>query len=138
MKLRDVSITFLGKDGNPIAGVAHVTELSRQQAFWKGAKRSARIVGIVMGVLLPFAFMEPFLFLIWGSITFLVLVFLVGPYLHLQFATETSSFSTIHAACPHCGTEGELTPYLSTRFEKEFTVLCPTCGQTARAQRSTS
>ncbi len=127
-----VAVKILASCGSAKAATAHVVTLSRQQAFWKGGKRSAKLVGIAMLVLFPFGFLEPFLFMVWGSAAFMVLIVIVGPLLHLSFSNETRSFKRVDATCPNCAVETALKPYLSTRFEEEFTVLCPACGQTAR------
>lgn len=110
-------------------------ERTRGAAFWHGGKRAAKIIGIVMLALLPFGFLEPFLFLVWGSVALVILIGFVGPYLHLTYASETRSFTGVRGECPSCrSTKEPLKPYLSTRFEAEFTVICPACGQTARVR----
>jgi len=130
-KVSSVPVTVMNQYGESTPGTAQVTVLSTQQAFWKGAKRSAKLIGIVAMILLCFAFLEPFLFMVWGSVALVFLVLFLGPYLHLRFASETKSFEFVKAKCPHCASKEPLKPYLSTRFDSEFKVICPSCGQTS-------
>jgi hypothetical protein len=131
-----VPVTVLAPSGEELPGWAEVSELSEKQAFWRGGRRSAKLIGVIMLAVLPFGVMEPFLFMIWGSIVFLALVLFVGPFMHLIFASETRSFAHVEAACPHCRAAGPLKPYVSTRFSEDFTALCPACGQTTRVLSS--
>jgi hypothetical protein len=130
-----VPVTLMNSDGSSKSGMARVIITPSKKAFWKGAVRAARLLGIVMLVALPFGFLEPFLFMIWGSGLFILLVFIIGPILHLHFASETHSFTCVEAECPYCQSGGGLKPYLSTRFEDEFTVICSSCGQTTRVKQ---
>lgn len=124
--------------GEAFPATARVETRSGRQAFFRAGKRSLRWVGGVALLCLPFAFLEPFLFMIWGSVVFGVLFLLVGPFLHLMLSDEKASFTFVEGKCPHCAWSGKLKPYLSTRFEAEFTVLCPECGQTSRAAQLSS
>jgi hypothetical protein len=133
-----VPVKVTNQFGQETPGTATVILHSKSDAFWKGGKRSAKLIGIIMLALLPFGFLEPFFFMVWGSATFLLLVLLIGPYLHILFASETKSFVEVHAECLHChAAQKALQPYVSTRFEVEFTVICPSCGQTSRVSQTT-
>jgi len=123
--------------GQRTTGLARVMTHTPRAAFWIGAKKSARLVGILFLAMLPFGFLEPFLFLIWGTIATLFLVLVAGPVLHMHYSNETSTFTRVDAQCltstPPCSGKS-LHPFLSKRFDREFKVLCPTCGQTFLAR----
>jgi Zn ribbon nucleic-acid-binding protein len=127
-----IPVTVLDQYGQHFPGSAEVVLLSQKSAFNKGAKRAAKLIGAGILGILPFGFLEPFLFMFWGTAVVLILVIGVGPYLHLKFASELRSFTSVHSKCPYCQSQEPLQPYLSTSFEQEFTVICPSCGQTAR------
>jgi len=85
-------------------------------------------------VILPFAVVEPFLFMIWGGVLGILLVLVVGPILHFKFAQETRVFSSIEGRCPCCDCEGQsLKPYLTSKLKARFSVICEKCGQTSLA-----
>lgn len=126
------SVEILDQSGATTPGIAYLIVRSRRVAFWKGAKRAAKIIGTIFLVALPFGFLEPFFFMVWGTALLAFLVLIAGPYLHLKFADETHSFKSVQGRCPHCKSDAALQPYLSTRLHAEFTVLCPSCGQTSR------
>jgi hypothetical protein len=132
--LNKVPVTILDRQGNEFSGIADITIWNTKQAFWVGAKKSLRIIVTIGAIALPFAFLEPFLFLVWGSVLVMFLVLFLGPFLHMYFASEKISFNEILGECPYCNYHGPLKPYLSTRLESEFTVLCSSCGETVRVQ----
>lgn len=133
---KQVPVQILNSAREPSPGTATIITRSSKEAFWAGGKRSAKLVAILVVAMLPFGFMEPFLFMIWGSIALVVLIFGLGPFLHLIFWGERTSFTEVQGSCPYCKDPGPLKPYLDTRFEKEVTVLCGQCGQTSRVQQS--
>ncbi len=126
-------VLILGSSGEVYPGTARVQTWTAGKRFWRGLKRSARIVGACLLVILPFAVIEPFAFLLWGSVVLGFLFLFLGPFLHLKYWCETTSFEHVESHCPSCKTSQLLRPYVSTAFEPEFTVLCPACGQTAKA-----
>jgi hypothetical protein len=115
-------------------GRAAFKQWTPREAFIRGFRRSAKIVGVLFLLPLPLAFLEPFAFMAWGSLTLGGLVLVLGPYLHLKYWGEARSFFFVQAECPQCHCNGELAPYLSTAFLEEFTVLCPSCGQSSSVQ----
>ncbi len=115
-------------------GRAAFKQWTPREAFLRGFRRSVKIIGVLFLVPLPFAFLEPFAFMVWGSLALGGLLLVLGPYLHLKYWGETCSFFFVEAECPHCHRNGELAPYLSTAFLEEFTVLCPSCGQSSSVQ----
>jgi len=115
-------------------GQAAFKQWTPREAFFRGFRRSARIVALLFIVPLPFAFLEPFAFMVWGSLALGGLLLVLGPYLHLKYWGETRSFFFVEAECPHCHASGKLKPYVSTSFLEEFTVLCPLCGQSSSVQ----
>lgn len=127
-------VKLVDQFGGESSAVAQVVSRTQSQAFWAGAKKSGKIVGIAGLAALPFAFLEPFLFLGWGTLFFLFLAVVLGPYLHMKFAAELQSVQHVSGECPHCHVEGRLSPFVSTRWSREFTVLCSGCGQTTRVQ----
>jgi hypothetical protein len=135
--MEKIPVTILDRQGQAFSGLAEITILNAKQAFWAGAKKSLKVIGVIGGVALPFAFLEPFLFLVWGSALAMFLVLFLGPYLHMYFASEKISFKEVVGSCLYCHDKGPLKPYLSTRFQTEFTVLCSECGESVRV-RSTS
>lgn len=126
-------VWVLEPSGTRIPGVAQVRTRSSNQAFWWGGKKALKIIGSVFACFLPLAFLEPFLFMVWGSIVLSILVLIVGPILHYRYLNETTSFEFVQAECPHCRQSTQLKPYVSTRIMERFTVLCPECGQTSGA-----
>jgi hypothetical protein len=131
-RTESVSVVLIDQSGIEAPGVATVLYLTPRQAFWNGAKRSAKYIGILFLCALPLGILEPFLFMAWGSGLLFILIVLVGPRLHMKFANETSSFTEVQAECSYCHSRAPLKPYLSTQFKSEFTVLCSACGQTIR------
>jgi hypothetical protein len=125
------SVFVLDSSLRQFPGLAAYRQWTPREAFLRGFRRSAKIVGVLFLVPLPFAFLDPFAFLVWGTLTLGVLVLVLGPYLHLKYWGETSSFFFVEAECPHCHMNGKLTPFMSTAFLEEFTVLCPLCGQSS-------
>jgi hypothetical protein len=118
-------------------GKAAFKQWTPREAFMRGFRRSAKIVGILFILPLPLAFMEPFAFMAWGTLTLGGLVLILGPYLHLKYWGETRSFFFVESECPHCHMNGKLNPYISTAFLEEFTVLCSSCGQSSSVQNKT-
>ncbi|MGE0615841.1 MAG: hypothetical protein AB7P04_09380 [Bacteriovoracia bacterium] len=130
---RTVDVNVFDSSMNGTPGVATVQEWNSTQAFVRGFKRSARIVIMIFVIMLPLAVIEPFLFMIWGSAISALLIFIVGPFLHMKYWSERATFLHVESSCPYCKVEGRLTPFLSTAFVREgFTALCPACGQTVR------
>jgi hypothetical protein len=123
------SVLVLDSSLNQYPGRAAFKQWTAREAFVRGFRRSARTIGVLLLIPLPFAFLEPFAFMVWGSLTIGALLLIVGPYLHLKYWGETSSFFFVEAECPHCHQSVKLTPYLSTAFVEDFSVLCPACGQ---------
>lgn len=117
-------------------GRAAFRKWTSAESFWRGFRKSAKIVLISIGVMLPFGFLDPFAFLIWGSLGIGAALLILGPFLHLKYWGEAVSFFFVESECPYCHTQGRLEPYISTSFEKTFTVICKTCGQTARGTQS--
>ncbi len=132
MQKSRVRISIRDQYGNVRFGTAEVTSLSGRDAFWNGGRRAAKWIGSILLVALPFGFLEPFLFMIWGSLLLLFLFVVVGPFLHLKFSDERQSFTFVSVPCPYCESNQPLTPYLSSRFDRQFTALCPSCGQTVQ------
>ncbi len=127
-----VTVTVIDQYKKNTYGIAEILIRSSDQSFWTGGKRAAKWVGIAILAALPFGLLEPFLFMLWGSLLFFVLLFIVGPYLHVRFADERVSFISVRSHCPHCQSEKPLEPYISSKFGREFKVICPDCGQTTR------
>ena len=101
--MKKIPVTILDRQGCEYSGSVEITILNTRQAFWTGAKKSFRIIVILGIAALPFAFLEPFLFLIWGSALGMFLVLFLGPYLHLYFASEKISFKNILGELPKAG-----------------------------------
>jgi hypothetical protein len=120
-----------GKEG--LGRVAY-KEWESKEAFWRGFKKSAKIVGILIALPLPFLFLEPFAFMVWGSAVIFGSLLFIGPYLHMKYWGEAFSFFYVEAECPYCRKSGKLNPYVSTELQEEFTVLCSACGQTSIAR----
>lgn len=125
-----VPVEFNLSSGEVGMGQALITRWSSREAFWRGFIRALKIVAILIGITLPLLFLEPFLFLIWGTVVIGMNLMFVGPYLHLKYWNERISFSLVEATCPHCQNSKTLKPYLSTEFKPNFVGLCPSCGQT--------
>lgn len=136
--MTEIRVKVYGPAGEDYPGVAIVERRSEMEAFRRGGRKSLKIIGIIFGASLPFAFLDPFFFLLWGSILASVLLVIVGPYLHYRFADEVESFREVKAECPSCHATKKLEPYVSSKFEREFTVICATCGQTARVHAEIS
>ena len=98
----------------------------------RGFKRSFKILFPILIGLFPFGFLEPFLFMIWGSIAVGLILFLAGPLLFSKYFSEKSSFEYVEGECPYCHAQEKLQPYLETALEEQFTVICSKCGQTAQ------
>lgn len=116
-----------------VDGTAWVNDWSKGERIRRGVAVSARKILPIMALPLPLALLEPFLFLIWGSVFYALLVTLAGPFLFAKYWAEESSFTRVDAPCPHCSGSGPLVPYVHTEYAPEFTVLCRECGQTSRA-----
>ncbi len=121
--------------GDETHGLVDVIYATSNQAFLNGAKKSLKIIAAILAVILPFAVLEPFLFMIWGGIFLLVLFLIVGPALHYKFSQETRTFSKIEAPCPYCKQSSfPLVPYLSPKLKEQFSALCSQCGQNPAVQ----
>jgi len=103
---------------------------SSREAFLYGGRKSLTITGLALLALLPFGLLEPFLFLIWGSVAIAILVLLVGPFLHLKYWKDRITFDYADAECPHCKKNVRLGPFVSNRLQKRIILLCRECGQT--------
>ena len=114
----------------------NATELNAREAFFRGAKKAFKIVFIIFLGSLPLGFIEPFLYLFWGSTLLGILVFVVGPLLHFKYANERISFQSATGKCPTCQKKTSLKPFMSTQLRDEITVLCPLCGDTALLSKS--
>lgn len=122
------------------SGVAHPGRAAfkvwtKKDSFVRGFRKAFKIVGILIGMALPFAFLEPFAFMVWGGVWIGGTLFLIGPYFHLKYAEESVSFFYVEGICPNCKKDAKLESYVSTAFTQEVTVICPECGQTCRAVR---
>lgn len=129
------NVEILSSSGEVLPGRAAFRRWTSKEAFWRGFRRSGKVVGILVLLPLPFAFLEPFAFMVWGSIAILAAFAVVGPYLHMKFWGESTSFFYVEGQCPYCQIEGRLKPYLSTHYQEKFTVLCKSCGQTSSVRR---
>lgn len=129
-------VFVLDSSGKKHSGKAAIKRWDQKSAFWRGFKKSAKIVGVIILLALPFGFLEPFAFMVWGSILIGLTLLVLGPFLHMRFWAESVSFFYVEATCPYCQTKGKLNPYLSTAYTDEFTILCPHCGETMRAHRT--
>ena len=127
-----VAVEVQDQFGRSFPGTAETLRRTPREAFFWAGRRSFKLVGFGLLAMLPFGFIEPFMFMVWGSLAIVLLFLVVGPFLHIHLAGETRSFTEIRAACPLCQSPGPLKPYLSTRFAEKFTVLCPACGQTSQ------
>ncbi|MEO7162979.1 MAG: hypothetical protein ABI041_08670, partial [Bdellovibrionia bacterium] len=115
------SVMILDSSLRPYVGRAAFKEWTPREAFMRGFRRSAKIIAILFILPLPLAFMEPFAFMAWGSLTLGGLILVLGPYLHLKYWGESRSFFFVDGECPHCHASGRLNPYISTAFLEEFT-----------------
>jgi hypothetical protein len=125
-----ISVLVVDSSGDQQAGRAAVKRWTPKESFLRGFRKAAKIVSVLIAGCLPFAFLEPFAFMVWGSLVIGGLVLVLGPFLHLKYGSEAESFFYVEAKCPHCQVEGKLNPYVSTAFASRFTLLCPACGQT--------
>jgi len=134
---KKTEVYLYGKNPTPEKGIVTYKHWSKKERFFRGFKLSSKISLLLILVVLPFAIMEPFLFMIWGSIVFFVIIGLLGPLMHLLFFSEEVTFFSVKAKCPYCNNPSELGPYLNRKFLKEFTVLCSSCGEVVRATQKT-
>ena len=132
--LESKPVTVFDSARNPYPGQAGVKVWTPQEAFKKGFLKAAKVVGILIILPLPLGFLDPFAFMVWGTIVFLSLILFVGPYLHLHYWKESASFFYVQGTCPYCHQEVKLEPYVDTAFRSTFTVICPACGQTSSVQ----
>ena len=128
------SVTLFDSSRRPFPGRVAFKIWTSAESFKRGFKRSLKIVSILFVLPLPFALLEPFAFIVWGSITLAFIVFVLGPYFHLKYWNEKQTFFYVQAECPSCHQTGQLMPYLSTALAQEFTVLCSGCGQTSSVE----
>lgn len=133
-QLQYKSVIVLDSSAKSYPGRVAIRSWTSGEAFWRGFKRSAKIVGVLVGIPLPFAFLEPFAFMVWGSVVIASAVLFVGPFLHMTYWEESVSFFFVESECPYCHKYDRMTPYVSTAFKEEFVILCPNCGQTATAR----
>lgn len=120
-------------------GKAAVKRWTPFESFARGFRKAAKLAFILLVLPLPLAFVEPFLFMIWGSVLGLLLIAVVGPVLHFLYSAESESFFYVDGACAHCAKEGRLTPFVSTSYKSEgFVVLCAACGQNSEVSRQTA
>ena len=124
----EVMLLSAGRDRN-YSGRAAVKRWTAREAFFRGMKKASKIAFVLLVVPLPLAFIEPFLFLIWGGVLGFLLITVVGPLLHFIYAREGASFFFVEGRCPRCETEGRLKPFVSTAYSDPFVVLCEACGQ---------
>ena len=136
-QLAFVSVQLIDTSGNKFDGQAATREWSSKEAFFRGLKRSSKRIGIILLAMIPLAFIEPFIFMSAGGTIMGLLVFVLGPYLHLRYWAEGISFFFVDSRCPYCPFTGKLTPYLSKAFTERFVVLCPGCGETTRVYQTT-
>lgn len=115
-------------------GRAAIKEWTSKEAFLRGFQISAKVTGTLLAITLPFAFLEPFAFMVFGSVAIGSILLILGPFLHMKYWAEPVSFFYVESECPYCHAQCKLTPYVNTAFTSTFTVLCPKCGQTAQAQ----
>ena len=133
MKYNSKTVWIFDGSRNYIPAQARVKEYSKKEAFFRGAKRSAKICGGAALLTIPLGVIEPFLYMIWGSVTIGTLVFLLGPLLHLKFSGETLALESIDTPCPKCKAPGPLKPFLTDALSKTFKLHCKSCGDTHSA-----
>lgn len=134
-KLERVKVMVSGSSSEEHPGWAWIKKWSPKEAFWRGFRKAAKIVAVLIGLILPLAFLEPFAFMVWGSIVILGSILFLGPILHLKYWEEAISFFYVEAKCSYCHEKAKLTPFLTTSFKNEFKVLCPECGQTSTVRK---
>lgn len=134
--LKNVPVIVLDNSGLKYPGMAAIKVWTPQEAFCRGFKKSLKIVRVLLLLPLPFVFLEPFAFMIWGSLSLAGAFFLAGPFLHVYYWSESTSFFFVDAECPYCHTVGKLQPFIGTAFNETFTVLCPECGQSSQAAQT--
>jgi hypothetical protein len=135
-ELSAIEVVLLDSSLREFKGIATVKRWTPRESFRRGFVLSARFIVCCILVALPFALLEPFAFLGWGSLLLLFLLLGLGPYLHLKYADESVSFFYVDGQCPVCHQFVRLTPFVSTQFSERFTVLCPACGQSATARQN--
>src|SRR4051812_11922472 len=97
---RDVELR--GHGLTTVPGRAVIRRWTRPERVRRGFRLSARLLLPIMGLLLPLGFLEPFLFLIWGSVVYAAILLIAGPLLFAKYSAEEVSFFHVEAACPHC------------------------------------
>ncbi|MCC7440523.1 MAG: hypothetical protein IT285_02755 [Bdellovibrionales bacterium] len=125
-----VPARFRGDSGRVREGEAIVRNWTAAEAFWRGGKKGLSLIGVVALIALPFAMVEPFLFMIWGSLLFGALFLLVGPLIHATYFGERRSLVGILGNCPECGRRDTLQPFLKTAWAHSMNVICASCGCT--------
>src|SRR4051794_10704896 len=100
-KLEYKTVLVSDSSARQYPGRAAFKQWTPREAFVRGFRRSAKIVGVLFLVPLPLAFLEPFAFMAWGSLTLGALVLVLGPYLHLKYWGEVRSFFFVEAECPY-------------------------------------
>lgn len=128
------SVRVLDSSAIEYPGKAAIREWTLKEAFWRGFRKAAKIASILIGITLPFAFLEPFAFMVWGSVTVVSVLLFVGPFLHMKFWAESVTFFYVESECPYCHKFEKLKPYVSTAYQETFAVLCPSCGVTSRVR----
>jgi hypothetical protein len=131
LQFREVQL--LGSGEESVRGRAAVKAWTHKERTLRGFRISAKMLSPIVLFMLPFAFLEPFLFMIWGSIAMAIVFLVAGPVLFGKYRAEEVSFFYVDGPCPHCHKGGRLSPFLHTEYREEFKVLCPDCGQTVTA-----
>jgi len=132
--LERIPARVFGDSPEPHAAFMSVRHWPRGERMRRGFRLSFKILFPIMLALIPLGVLEPFAFMIWGSIAYGIILFIAGPMLFAKYYGEEYSFFAVETPCPRCQAPGPLRPYVSTRLEPEVTVLCGACGQTSKAR----
>ncbi len=132
--LERIHARVFGDSPEPRDSTMSVRHWQPSERVRRGFRLSFKILFPLMLALLPFGVLEPFAFMIWGSIAYGIILFIAGPMLFAKYYGEEYSFFAVESPCPRCQAPGPLRPYVSTRLEPEVTALCGACGQTCKAR----
>ncbi|MGZ3698741.1 MAG: hypothetical protein ACXWPM_09270 [Bdellovibrionota bacterium] len=122
-----------GQGSESFAGKVAYRKWERTDRIRRGFRQSARILLPIMLGALPLAVLEPFFFMVWGSVFYGAMIAIAGPILFARYWGEEATFYFVEGQCPYCRAAGRLSPFMNTAFGAEIKILCPKCGETSVA-----
>jgi hypothetical protein len=126
----EIRVRVSGSSIEAYEGTLVIKRWTPQEARARALKRTLRIVAMVSGFSLIGLIVHILLLVIIPTLTVTILGSVVYFF---KLTGETTTFFFANSVCPGCRQAQRLKPFLDTGLQNQMTLICPECGQTAKA-----